>query len=135
MKEQNYTEPRNYYAYSYDELNNVYLVRGVEPDYYSDAVIDHIPEGLIENLVFEEYIKNNRIVNIKNKGIISYSKNHCYALIDFNGRKFTEQQVMDVVFGKEVKVSLLKESPIEYSYVENQKKESFLKRLGNRLGR
>ena len=42
---------------------------------------------------------------------------------------------MDVVFGKEVKVSLLKESPIEYSYVENQKKESFLKRLGTHLRR
>ena len=135
MKEQNYYVPKNYYAYSYDESNNVYLIRGVEPDYYSDQIIDHIPEELIENLVFEEYIRNNRVVDVKNnKGIISYSKNHCYALVDFNGRHFTEEQVMDVVYGRKVKFVLVKqEIPVSYSFVETEKDKPLTKRLINKF--
>jgi len=99
----------NLYAYGYNELNNVYTVRGVSCDEisYEPVRLTHIPDGLLEKLKQEEFERTGNIIKIidKNK-MIFFSKNNFYAVVDFNNRIFTSDQVEAIFDGKKIALTL-----------------------------
>ncbi len=119
----------NLYAYGYDELNNVYTVRGIssETDIFMPRIMKYIPDELIDKFVFEEYMRSGQIVDVINKNkIISYSPNCYMAVVDFHGRRFTPEQVTKIMRGE--KIELFEHNPnngIKYVLdYQSEKKDS-----------
>jgi len=91
----------NLYAHSYDEVNDLYLIRGLSSyeATFEPRVMHYIPRGLLNELKVE-YTLNNKNEIYRER--ISYSTDHYYAVVDFNNREFSNDEIMQVVAGEKV---------------------------------
>ena len=92
----------NLYAYAYNELNDVYTIRGISSEEISfePRVINDVPRNLISKIE-HEYVEQRKC-DEELDTIISFSKNRFYAIVDFHGRKFDFEQVSKIMNGEKL---------------------------------
>ena len=107
---------KNLYAYSYNSLNNVYIIRGVsdEEASFEPRTISHIPGGLLSQIE-SEYLSDSIWDYHLQK--ISFSADRYHAILDFHGRTFDAEQVARILNGEFVDVP--------YKTIEKPKTRNF----------
>ena len=80
------------YPFSYNEANDVYLIRGIfscETSFFPRAM-DGIPTSMIQTLGDEYRLTHEGEL----KPRVSFSKNRYYAALDFHDRVFSDDNIM-----------------------------------------
>ena len=96
------------YKYSYNAAYDVYVVKGI--DYgFDPSIMEYVPSDLLRMFV-DEYSLNHPTKRLQQQ--ISFSKNGHYAVVDFNGRSFDEQEIKQIV-GPDIPAYVLVEPPKE----------------------
>ena len=82
------------YGYKYIECLDIYTIRRLD----GISLDSHIPINLIKAIMSEEVDRKGKLTftsNIHNNIYFDFDKKN--AIIDFNGRKFSEKQVTDII--------------------------------------
>lgn len=82
------------YGYKYIECLDIYTIRRLD----GISLDSHIPINLIKAIMSEEVDRKGKLTftsNIHNNICFDFDKKN--AIIDFNGRKFSEKQVTDII--------------------------------------
>ena len=82
------------YPYSYNEENDVYLIRGIfscETSFFPRAM-DGIPSSMIHSLGEEYRLTHGGEL----KPRLSFSKDRFYAALDFHNRVFSNEEIMQM---------------------------------------
>ena len=91
-----YDDNLQLYPYSYNEANDVYLVRGIlsyEADFFP-RTMSYIPNDLITTLMNDYQTNHNHEEELRLQ--ISYSTNKYYAIVDFRGREFSNAEIIKI---------------------------------------
>ena len=96
------------YPYSYNTNNDVYVVRCVtsEEISFEPVKLYNVSKGLLEHMMMEYSTINGKNDNFDMK--ISFSDDRFYAIVDFNGRTFTDDEITLIVTGKDSKEENIK---------------------------
>ena len=89
-----YDDKAQLYPYSYNEENDVYLIRGIfscETSFFPRAM-DGIPSSMIQTLGEEYRLTHGGEL----KPRLSFSKNRFYATLDFHDRVFSDEEIMQM---------------------------------------
>lgn len=121
LKKEFESKNKNLYAYIYDEKNNLYIIRGIseQKGNFEPRSLSYIPSELLNELAAEHLANGGVIQNFR----INFSQDTFHAIVDFNGRYFTENQIQDIIEGKKV------EFPTIESLNTAQKNESIIKKI------
>ena len=96
----------NLYAFSYDNAFDLYTVRGVvsEETEFLPRQLTHIPEELLNQM--EKNYRFNHTTTPKRE--ISFSDSKLYAIVDFNGRKFSSEEITNIFNSQNNTIQLTK---------------------------
>ena len=82
------------YPYSYNEANDVYLIRGIfscETSFFPREM-NGIPDKMIQALSDEYRLNHDGDLRPR----LSFSKNKFYATLDFHDRTFSDEKIMQM---------------------------------------
>ncbi len=89
------------YGYTYDRANDLYVVRGIESYEMSfePRYMEYIPGELVEQ-IRTEYSTINGVMLDDITPTESFSESRSYAVIDFHGREYGQEEIQSILRGQ-----------------------------------